>query len=155
MPCGRGQTLVSLFSDEDDMPLVRFSVSLDKNLVAEFDRKIKAERCPTRSKAVGVLIRATLVQTEWQAGQEVVGAIVLVYDHHKRDILQRLTDVQHDCHHAILSTQHIHLDHDNCLEIVAVHGKPDEIAAIVTRLKAVKGLKHVSLAAGTTGVRLP
>ena len=136
------------------MSIVRFSVSLDKDLVAEFDRRIRAERCPTRSKAVGDLIRAGLVQTEWQEGEEVVGAIVLVYDHHKRDILQRLTDVQHDCHDAIISTQHIHLDHDNCLEIVAVRGKAAKIDAIVKRLKAVKGLKHVSLAAGTTGRHL-
>ena len=122
--------------------------------MAEFDRKIKAERCPTRSKAVGDLIRAGRVQTEWQAGEEVVGAIVLVYDHRKRDILQRLTDVQHDCHDTIISAQHIHLDHDNCLEIVAVRGKPPQIHAILKRLKAVKGIKHVSLAAGTTGQRL-
>ena len=137
------------------MSIVRFSVSLDKDLVAKFDRKIKVERCPTRSKAVGDLIRAGLVRTEWNAGEEVVGALVLVYDHHKRDILQRLTDVQHDCHDVIISTQHIHLDHDNCLEIVAVRGKPAIIESILERLKAVKGLKHVSLAAGTTGVRLP
>jgi CopG family nickel-responsive transcriptional regulator len=136
------------------MPIIRFSVSLDKGLVDEFDRKIKAERCPTRSKAVGDLIRAGFVKTEWQAGTEVAGAIVLVYDHHKRDILQRLTVVQHDCHKVIISTQHVHLDHDNCLEIVAVRGKPDEISAIVTRLRAVKGLKHVSIAAGTTGAHL-
>ena len=136
------------------MAIVRFSVSLDRDLVTKFDRKIKAERCPTRSKAVGDLIRADLVRTEWQAGEEVVGAIVLVYDHHKRDILQRLTDVQHDCHDAIISTQHIHLDHDNCMEILAVRGTSAEIGVIVKRLKAVKGLKHVSLAAGTTGVRL-
>jgi len=136
------------------MSIMRFSVSLENDLVDEFDRKIKAERCPTRSKAVGDLIRASLVETEWQAGAEVAGAIVLVYDHHKRDILQRLTDVQHDCHDAIISTQHIHLDHDNCLEIVAVRGTPVEIRAILKSLKAVKGLKHVSLAAGTTGVRL-
>ncbi len=136
------------------MSIVRFSVSLDKDLVAGFDRKIKAERCPTRSKAVGDLIRSSLVQTEWRAGEEVVGAVVLVYDHHKREVLQRLTDVQHDCHDAIISTQHVHLDHDNCMEIVAVRGKPAEIEAIVKRLKAVKGLKHVSLAAGTTGRRI-
>ncbi len=136
------------------MSLTRFSVSLDKNLVANFDKKIKIERCPTRSKAVGDLIRASLVRAEWKAGEEVVGALVLVYDHHKRDILQRLTDVQHDCHDAIISTQHIHLDHDNCLEIVAVRGKPDEIESILERLKAVKGLKHFSLAAGTTGARI-
>ncbi len=137
------------------MSLVRFSVSLDRELVARFDRKIKAERCPTRSKAVGDLIRGALVRAEWQKGAEVAGAIVLVYDHHKRDIVRKLTDVQHDCHESIISTQHIHLDHDNCLEIVAVRGEPIRIDAIARRLKAVKGLKHVSLAAGTTGAHLP
>ena len=137
------------------MPLTRFSVSLDENLVRQFAARIKADRCPTRSKAIGDLIRASLVQTEWRAGEEVAGAIVMVYDHHKRDIVRRLTDVQHDCHDAIISTQHVHLDHDNCLEIVAVQGKPAGIQAILNRLKAVKGLKHVSLAAGTTGRRLP
>ena len=135
------------------MSLTRFSISLDEGLVRQFDTKIKTDRCPTRSKAVGDLIRASLVQTEWRAGDKVAGAIVLVYDHHKRDIVKRLTDVQHDCHDAIISTQHIHLDHDNCLEIIAVRGKPHEIDAIVKRLKAVKGLKHASLAAGTTGKR--
>ena len=140
--------------DIKHMALTRFSVSLDEALVRQFDAKIKTDRCPTRSKAVGDLIRSNLVQTEWRAGDEVAGAIVLVYDHHKRDILQRLTDVQHDCHDAIISTQHVHLDHDNCLEIVAVRGSPTEIEAILKRLKAVKGLKHVSLAAGTTGQRL-
>jgi len=136
------------------MPLTRFSVSLDQGLVRQFDAKIKDDRCPTRSKAVGDLIRASLVQTEWKAGDEVAGALVLVYDHHKRDIVKKLTEAQHDCHDAIISTQHIHLDHDNCLEIIAVRGTSAEIDAIVNRLKAVKGLKHVSLAAGTTGRRI-
>lgn len=136
------------------MALTRLSISLDDALVRGFDAKIKADRCPTRSKAIGDLIRSSLVQSEWRKGDEVAGALVLVYDHHKRDIVQRLTDVQHDCHDAIISTQHIHLDHDNCLEIVAVRGKPRDIDAIVKRLKAVKGLKHASLAAATTGRRL-
>ena len=136
------------------MSLTRFSVSLDERLVRQFDAKIRGDRCPTRSKAVGDLIRSSLVQTEWRAGDVVAGAVVLVYDHHKRDIVRRLTDVQHDCHDVIISTQHVHLDHDNCLEIVAVRGTPEAIDAIVKRLKAVKGLKHVSLAAATTGRRL-
>lgn len=136
------------------MSLTRFSVSLDEELMNAFDAKIKKDRCPTRSKAVGDLIRASLVQTEWRAGDAVAGAIVLVYDHHTRDVLKRLTDMQHDCHGAIISTQHIHLDHDNCMEIVAVRGTPRVIEALVKRLKSIKGLKHVSLAAGTTGQSL-
>jgi CopG family nickel-responsive transcriptional regulator len=145
---------LSIDEERDTMSLTRFSISLDEGLVRQFDAKIKADRCPTRSKAVGDMIRDGLVKTEWRAGDDVAGAIVMVYDHHKRDIVKTLTDLQHDCHDAIISTQHIHLDHDNCLEIVAVRGKPHEIDTIVKRLKAVKGLKHVSLAAGTTGQRL-
>jgi CopG family nickel-responsive transcriptional regulator len=136
------------------MPLTRFSVSLDENLVARFDAKIRKERCPTRSKAIGDLIRASLVQTEWRTGSEVAGAVVLVYDHHERNVMKKLTEVQHDVQDAIISTQHIHLDHHHCLEIIAVRGKPARIDALVKRLKSVKGLKHVSLSAGTTGRRL-
>jgi len=136
------------------MSLVRFSVSLDQGLVEKFDRKIRSERCPTRSKAVGDLIRKTFVEEEWLGGGEVAGAIVLVYDHHKPDLLRKLTDIQHASHDLIISTQHIHLDHDNCLEIIAVKGKPLEIDGVIKRLKAVKGLKHISFASGTTGKRL-
>ena len=136
------------------MSLVRFSVSLDQALVEKFDRKIRDERCPTRSKAVGDLIRKTFVEEEWLQGGEVAGAIVMVYDHHKPDLLRKLTNLQHESHDLIISTQHIHLDHDNCLEIVAVLGKPREIDGTIKRLKAIKGLKHVSFAAATTGKRL-
>ncbi|MDD5483260.1 MAG: nickel-responsive transcriptional regulator NikR [Kiritimatiellae bacterium] len=137
------------------MGLVRFSISLDGDLLAKFDRKVKSERCPTRSKAVGDLIRKTLVEEEWfRGGGKVAGAIVLVYDHHKPDLVAKLTDAQHASHHAIISTQHIHLDHDNCLEIVAVLGKPPEIDAVIKRIRAIKGIKHVSFAAATTGKSL-
>lgn len=133
------------------MSLTRLSISLEERLVRRFDAKIKADHCPTRSKAVGDLIRASLVESDWRTGREVAGAVVLVYDHHKRDIVKRLTDIQHDLHDAILSTQHIHLDHDNCLEIIAVCGSPEPIDELVKRLRAVKGIKHVVLAAATTG----
>jgi len=137
------------------MGLVRFSVSIDSALLEKFDRHLKVERCPTRSKGVGDLIRKALVRQEWrQGGGKVAGAIVMVYDHHKPDLVRKLTDAQHDCHHVIISTQHIHLDHDNCFEIVAVLGQPQEIDSVLKRLKAVKGLKHVAFAAATTGKSL-
>ncbi|MFA7158011.1 MAG: nickel-responsive transcriptional regulator NikR [Kiritimatiellia bacterium] len=137
------------------MALVRFSVSMDSDLLEKFDRQCKSEHCPTRSKAVGDLIRKALVRQEWrQGGGKVAGAIVMVYDHHKPDLVRKLTDAQHHSHHVIISTQHIHLDHDNCFEIVAVLGKPQEIDLVLKRLKAVKGLKHVSFAATTTGKSL-
>ncbi len=133
------------------MALTRFSISLDEKIVEKFDAKIRADNCPTRSKAIGDLIRTSLVETEWRAGEQVAGAIVLVYDHHQHDISKKLTDIQHHYLNLIISTQHVHLDHDNCLEIIAVRGDPVQIDALTKQLKAVKGLKHVSIAAGTTG----
>ncbi|MCA1808094.1 MAG: nickel-responsive transcriptional regulator NikR [Kiritimatiellia bacterium] len=136
------------------MSLIRFSVSLDRLLLEKFDRKIRGENCPTRSKAVGDLIRNSLVEEEWLRGDEVAGAIVLVYDHHRPNLMRELTERQHKHHALIISTQHMHLDHDNCLEIVAVRGQPRRIKTLVQSLQSVKGLKHVNFACATTGRRL-
>ncbi|MCX7818016.1 MAG: nickel-responsive transcriptional regulator NikR [Kiritimatiellae bacterium] len=137
------------------MGVVRFTVSLERELVERFDRKIRLEQYPTRSKAVGDLIRASLVRTEWSENEEVAGAIVLVYDHHRRDLVRRLIEIQHDYDDAIISAQHVHLDDANCLEIIAVRGRAARIQMVFRKLKTVKGMKHISLAAGTTGAHLP
>jgi len=81
----------------------------------------------------------------------VAGSITMVYDHHKRDLVNTLTSIQHDFHDLILSSQHVHLDHDNCLEIVIAKGKPDIVRKLGDKLNAVKGVKHVSLSMTTTG----
>ena len=131
--------------------LVRFGVSLEKELLAKFDKHIKDKNYPTRSKAIGDLIRENLVKKEWKEGKEVVGAITLVYNHHRRELVNRLTDVEHDFHQLIVSSQHIHLDEDNCLEIVVVKGKPEEVEELAANLKSTKGVKHGSLTMATTG----
>jgi len=131
--------------------LVRFGVSLEKELLTKFDKHIKKKNYPTRSKAIGDLIRENLIKKEWIEGKEVVGAITLVYNHHKRELVNRLTDVQHDFHQFIISSQHIHLDKNNCVEIVVVKGKPKEIEELAYRLKSTKGVKHGSLTMATTG----
>ncbi|HCG77544.1 TPA: nickel-responsive transcriptional regulator NikR, partial [bacterium] len=77
--------------------------------------------------------------------EKVAGVIALVYDHHKRELVNTLTDIQHHYHSLIISTQHIHLDEDNCLEVVVVRGKPKEVESLADRLKATKGVKHSSL----------
>lgn len=131
--------------------LTRFSVSFDKKLLARFDCQLKRDGYPTRSKAVSDLVRDSLVKHEWKAGKEIAGAVIMVYDHHKRDLSNKLIHIQHDFHHLIVSTQHIHLDHDNCLEIVVVKGKPREVETLAHKLKTTKGVKHGSLATATTG----
>jgi len=131
--------------------LVRFGVSLEKELLAKFDKHIKEKNYPTRSKAIADLIRENLVKKEWLEGREVVGAITLVYNHHRRELVNRLTDVQHHFHQLIISSQHVHLDEDNCVEIVVVKGKPREIDRLAQSLKSTKGVKHGSLTMATTG----
>jgi len=134
--------------------IVRFGVSLEKELLEKFDRLIKEKKYPNRSEAIRDLIRENLVKREWVEGKEVAGAITLVFDHHKRDLVNILTDIQHDFHQLIISSQHIHLDHDNCLEIIVVRGKPIDVRVLADKLKATKGVKYGSLSIATTGKEL-
>ena len=131
--------------------LFRFGVSLEKKLLDEFDTLIKRKNYSNRSEAFRDLIRQELVKEEWRTGGEVVGAITLVYDHHKRELVNKLTDIQHDFQGTIISTQHIHLDHDNCLELIAVRGAPSDIGKLADTLKSVKGVKHGTLSMSSTG----
>ena len=131
--------------------IVRFGVSLENDLLAKFDNLIRKEKYPNRSEACRDMIREKLVKTEWKSGVSVAGTLTLVYDHHRRDLLNTLTDIQHDYHHLIISGQHIHLDHNNCLEIIVVKGKPVEINELANRMKAVKGVKFGHLSMATTG----
>lgn len=131
--------------------LVRFGVSLEKDLLSRFDQRIRGKNYTNRSEAIRDLIREDLVKKEWKEGEEVTGSINLVYDHHKRQLLNYLMDIQHGFHNNILSTQHIHLDHNNCLEIIVVKGDSKSIEVLYGKLKSAKGVKHASYAMSTTG----
>ena len=134
--------------------IIRFGVSLEKELLEKFDILIKKKKYSNRSEAIRDLIRENLVKREWVEGKEVAGAITLVFDHHKRDLVNILTDIQHDFHQLIISSQHIHLDHDNCLEIIVVRGTPTDVRELADKLRATKGVKYGSLSIATTGKEL-
>jgi CopG family nickel-responsive transcriptional regulator len=134
--------------------LFRFGVSLDKALLDKFDLYIRERNYSNRSEAFRDLIRQELIKKEWDEGDDVAGAITLIYDHHRRDLLGKITDLQHDYQKIIISTQHIHLDHDNCLEIVAVRGKPADVTKLAYTLKSIKGVKHGTLSMSSTGKHL-
>ena len=131
--------------------LFRFGISLPKDLIDKFDKLIRGKSYTNRSKAFGDLIRQELVKKEWLEGKEVAGAVTLIYDHHKRELLNKITDIQHDFQKIIISTQHIHLDHNNCLEIVAIKGNPKEAQKLTNNLKSIKGVKHATLSMSSTG----
>jgi CopG family nickel-responsive transcriptional regulator len=131
--------------------LVRFGVSLEKSLLDRFDLLIREKQYTNRSEALRDLIRRELVQREWQGGSDVAGAITLIYDHHMRDVMSKVTDTQHAFQEVIISTQHIHLDHHNCLEIVAARGKAEEVRKLTDALRSIKGVRHATLSMSSTG----
>ena len=123
--------------------LSRIGVAIDAALLAQFDALIDARGYGSRSEAFRDLIRDELV-TEAAASDDTasVGTITLVYDHHERTLNARLTAVQHEFHHAMLSTLHVHLDHDHCLEVVVVKGRAGELRRIADALVSLKGVTH-------------
>ncbi|HOI42325.1 MAG TPA: nickel-responsive transcriptional regulator NikR [Elusimicrobiales bacterium] len=131
--------------------LSRFGVSLEGDLLERFDAYIAAEGYDNRSKAIADLIRKEFVSDDFKKGATVAGAVTLVYDHHRREVVNRLVDLQHDHGGIIISSQHVHLDHDNCLEIIAVKGRGAEVKLLADALKAVKGVKHSTLSVTSAG----
>jgi len=134
--------------------LARFGISLEKDLLKEFDRLIREKNYSNRSEAILDLIRDSLVKEEWKKGKEVAGAISIVYDHHKRELMDVIVDIQHEYQDMIVASQHAHLDHHNCLEVIIVKGKSDNIKTLADKLRAVKGVKHGSLTLTTLGKEL-
>ena len=131
--------------------LVRFGVSLEKELLQKFDVLLKNKNYTNRSEAIRDLIRQELVKKQWQENKEIAGTITMIYDHHKREVVDKLMDIQHDFGGIIISTQHIHLDHHNCLELIAVKGRPKVAEELADRLRAVKWVKHATLSMSSTG----
>jgi CopG family nickel-responsive transcriptional regulator len=128
----------------------RFGVSIESDLLEKFDGYIKSKNYNNRSEALRDLIRKEFVEEQWlKADKNAAGAIVLVFDHHKRELMDNLVDIQHEYHKVIISTQHIHLDSRMCLEVIVVRGKISEIYQLESKLKSIKGVKHISLSRST------
>jgi CopG family nickel-responsive transcriptional regulator len=125
--------------------LYRFGVSLEKKLIDAFDSHIRKQNYQNRSEAIRDLIRNELVKKQWVGGGTVAGVIVMTYSHHKRELVSKMLDIQHDFQELVISTQHIHLSHHNCLEIIATKGKAGKIEELAAKLKSLVGVKHVNL----------
>lgn len=135
--------------------LARIGVAIDSDLLDKFDSLIAKRGYANRSEAFRDLIRDELVQKSWESPESsVVGTVTLVYDHHVRMLSERLTDLQHEYHRSILSTLHVHLDHDNCLEVLVVRGKAGVVQKIADTLISTKGVKHGRLTLTTSGAEL-
>jgi CopG family nickel-responsive transcriptional regulator len=123
----------------------RFGVSLEEDMLIALDKLVIKNQYPNRSKAIRHLIKSTLVHESWDQNKIVAGAIVIVYDHHKRELNNKLMTFQHDSHELILSTQHVHIEHDLCLETIAIKGRSLDLIKLADKIIGTKGIKHGKL----------
>jgi CopG family nickel-responsive transcriptional regulator len=132
------------------MSVRRFGVSLEEDILEMLDSYVNTNQFPNRSQAIRHLIEQHTLENKWQCNNEVAGAIVMVYDHHKNEISKKANEVQHDFHHLILSAQHIHLNHDLCLETIALKGKANELTDLADKLISLKGVRNGKLVMSRT-----
>lgn len=127
------------------MSLKRFGVSLESKLLEELDRLVIRNRFPNRSQAIRFLIQKNIVEEKWEGDELVAGAIVIVYDHNKKELHEKVNSLQHEYHCLILAGQHIHIDNHNCLEVISVRGNANKLKKLADKLRAIKGVKHGEL----------
>jgi CopG family nickel-responsive transcriptional regulator len=126
--------------------LVRFSVSLEGDLLEQFDRYCQEGRFATRSEAIRQLLRETLTNHAWASdARDAAATLTLVYDHHRTHLNDKLLDLQHRHADLVVSTMHVHLDHDTCLEVIALRGKARELQEIAFELRGLKGIQKGQL----------
>ena len=124
----------------------RFSISLPEPLLAELDRWVMRRGYASRSELVRDLIRERMVEDKWESDADrVVGVLTISYDHHQRGLSQKILDLQHSRHVNILCTTHVHLDRDNCLEIIIIKGRPREIEQIAIQCGGLRGVRLAKL----------
>ncbi len=133
--------------------LERIGISLEEDLLAQFDRLIAEKGYVNRSEAIRDLIRDSLVQREWAEGgrEEKVAVVTLVYDHDSASLAQKLAHIRHENHRAVVSALHVHLDPHNCLEVLVLRGKGKDVSAMGDGLVSTKGVKYGKVVPATTG----
>jgi CopG family nickel-responsive transcriptional regulator len=135
--------------------LCRIGVAIDTGLLEKFDRLIAGRGYTNRSEAFRDMIREELVEQSWESPEShVVGTVTLVYDHHARLLGEKLTGIQHEYHRSVLSTLHVHLDHDLCLEVIVIRGRAGAVRTLADTLIATKGVKHGRLTLTTAGAEV-
>ena len=133
------------------MPISRFGVSLEEDVLKALDSYVIENNFANRSQAIRHLVEENIVVKKWQCNNIVAGAVILLYDHHKSDISTKSNEIQHQYFDAVLSSQHFHLSHDNCLEIIAIKGEAARLTELSDKLIGMKGIMHGKLVMSKAG----
>ncbi|WP_286974669.1 nickel-responsive transcriptional regulator NikR [Acetomicrobium sp. UBA5826] len=124
--------------------LVRFSISIPKSLLDEFERWLHNHGMVNRSEALRQMMRSFIAQSKWESQEGIVsGTVTVIYDHHRHDAVSEITSIQHKYGHIIVCTTHVHIDHSNCLEAIILLGEIDEIKRFLIDLNSLKGIKEI------------
>lgn len=136
-----------------EQELMRIGVSLPDNLLGRFDDIIERRGYSSRSEGIRDAIRNYILHYEWmnEVEGDRIGVITIIYDHDQRGLVNNLTDIQHDFMDIIQSSVHIHLDHDNCMEIILLRGDGKDVKGFAEKMMSLKGVKHVKLNTITPG----
>jgi CopG family nickel-responsive transcriptional regulator len=134
--------------------LERVSISLEKALMRKLEKLRRAACYTNRSEFIRDLVRAKLVEKEWERDEEAIGTVTLIYDHHQRGLSDRLTHLQHHHPSNVLAATHVHLDHDLCAEMIMIRGRAGMIRALADQMSKEKGVLHASLSLSSTGKAL-
>ncbi|HOU70579.1 MAG TPA: nickel-responsive transcriptional regulator NikR [Methanothrix sp.] len=139
-----------------EQELMRIGVSLPEKLLSRFDEIILQRGYSSRSEGIRDAIRNYIVHYEWMSDVqgERVGVITLVYSHSQRGLVDNLTEIQHEAGSIIQSSLHVHLDHDNCLEVIVLRGEGQEVRRAAEKMMSLKGVKHVKLTTTSMGKEL-
>lgn len=131
--------------------LVRFSVSLESDLLAAFDKYVSAGKFATRSEAIRQLLHQTLSQDAWEAdAREMTATLTLVYDHHRANLVEKLIEVQHRHGELVVANLHVHLDHDHCMEVIVLRGTGTRLRQLAAELRGLKGVHKGELTLADT-----
>lgn len=120
--------------------VLRFGVSVEEGLVEKFEKLIRRKGYTNRSEAIRDMIRNLLAAEAAEKGQEMVGAILIIYDHHRPRLVEKLLTLQHDADAEIIASQHVHLDHHHCMETIIVRGPVEKLEILQGRIGALKGV---------------
>ncbi|MCX7760386.1 MAG: nickel-responsive transcriptional regulator NikR [Hydrogenothermaceae bacterium] len=125
--------------------LVRVSITLPTDLLEYIDNQVVNRNYSSRSEFIRDILREQIVDDMWQSEDEVIGVLTIIYDHHRRELSQKMVDIQHNDYINIMCSTHIHLDHYNCLETIILKGKADKIIEISNQIAGLNGVKFAKL----------
>jgi CopG family nickel-responsive transcriptional regulator len=134
--------------------LVRLSISLEDSLCSTLEEMVQKSKYKNRSEYIRDLIRDKLVAEQWEDADEVLGTITLVYNHHQRELSEKITHIQHHSHDNVLAATHVHLSHEICAEMIMVRGRAEDIRHLADTLRQQRGVLHSGLTMSSTGEKL-